>query len=384
MNKTPSLPLLFLAVRLALFLSLPLEGLAGYGDLGHFYGWAQLAGWPFLDYWMEFPPLFPFLGELLYRLAGGREQAFFYLLAFLFSAAQAGSLALFLRIAKKMGLAESRAWVYFGLLAGLFYGWTYFDPLAVFALLLGLWWALEGRELRAGLAFGLGALVKWFPLLGLAVLARKGNRLQVRPLLAALGVVVLAWLPLLAASPDYTMASLRSQEAKGSWETVWALLDGNPGTGNFGAKEARYDPASALEPQGNPARIPPWLALLPFAALGLWAWLRSDLERPRSLVAFSGLALALFFLWSPGWSPQWVLYLLPIVLLALPGRTGVLFAGLLVLVNLLEWPLLLSRGLFELLPMTVLLRTLLLVLLAWEFWRIIPRANTASQTVEIS
>ena len=58
----------FFIVRLALFLSLPLEGLAGYGDLAHFHGWAELDGWPFLSYWMEFPPLFPFLGEAIHAL----------------------------------------------------------------------------------------------------------------------------------------------------------------------------------------------------------------------------------------------------------------------------------------------------------------------------
>jgi hypothetical protein len=38
-------------------------------------------------------------------------------------------------------------------------------------------------------------------------------------------------------------------------------------------------------------------------------------------------------------------------------------------VNLLEWPVILSRGLTQALPLTILARTLLFVLLAWELYR---------------
>ncbi|TLN26689.1 hypothetical protein FDZ74_01690, partial [bacterium] len=64
---------LFLLARIVLFLALPLEGLHGYGDFVTFFSVAQIPGWPFLNYWVEFPPLFPFLSELLYRLSGGQQ-----------------------------------------------------------------------------------------------------------------------------------------------------------------------------------------------------------------------------------------------------------------------------------------------------------------------
>jgi hypothetical protein len=46
-----------------------------------------------------------------------------------------------------------------------------------------------------------------------------------------------------------------------------------------------------------------------------------------------------------------------------------LLTFVLVLVNLLEWPLLLSRGLFSTLPLTILLRFGLMLLLGALFWR---------------
>jgi hypothetical protein len=63
------------------------------------------------------------------------------------------------------------------------------------------------------------------------------------------------------------------------------------------------------------------------------------------------------------------LYLLPLLLLALPNREGVLLALALVFINLLEWPVMLSRGLFWGLWLTIPLRTLLFLIMVIEFWK---------------
>jgi hypothetical protein len=57
------------------------------------------------------------------------------------------------------------------------------------------------------------------------------------------------------------------------------------------------------------------------------------------------------------------------VLLALPYRRGILSVVTLSVVNLAEWPVLLSRGMTGWLYVTVPLRTGLLVLLAADLWR---------------
>jgi hypothetical protein len=175
-----------------------------------------------------------------------------------------------------------------------------------------------------------------------------------------------------------TEASILSQTSKGSWETVWALIDGNFHTGNFGPLAERYDPSNAILSRGSPSRISPWLSMVFFAALGGWLFFKAKPEGDervidRSAIAFLGLTWCIFLLWSPGYSPQWVLYLLPLVLLALPFRKSVLMAITLVLVSLLEWPLILSRGYFEGLWLVVPLRSLLFILLAIEFWFVVQK-----------
>ena len=300
--------LLFLFARLSLLLALPFDGLRGYGDLLHFFNLAALPGLPFLQTWSEFPPVFPFLSELIYRLAGGVEHTYTYLLILLLTAADLGSVWLFTRLAGRLEETPAvwRGVLFAALLAALPYTWWYFDSLAVFFLLLALHLSISGRPApEAGLALGLGILTKLFPALILPALwrwlpPRRAAWISATALLLALAVYGGLW----AASPQFTRASLQSQSAKGSWETVWALLDGNLKTGNFGPELERLDPTTAAQALGSPARISPWLRLVVFGALGLLLFVRFQPTSLRHLFSFTGLTWAIFLLWSPGWSPR--------------------------------------------------------------------------------
>jgi hypothetical protein len=379
-----SLPLLFLASRFILLLSMSVEGLRGYGDFIHFYRLGRM-GLPFLDLWVEFPPLFPFLSTLLAQLAGERQHVYDYLLVILLTLFDAGNIILFARLSGRVytrGSGWLRALAYTVILIPLAYGWWFFDPISVFFMLLGLYWLLAGRDYPAGVAIGLGALTKWFPALILPLVWKLRPVKQALKISAfSIGWVILVYAGLYTASPSLTFASLSSQGSKGSWESVWALLDGNLQTGNFGPEAERFDAGSARLPRGEPARLPSWLTLIPFVVLGAWLWWKAHLQDDRGAVAFLGLSWCIFLLWSPGWSPQWVLYLLPLILLALPEREALLLSLALVLINVLEWPVMLSRGYNWGLWLTIPVRTVLIVLLAVEFWKTITVPRKAERLV---
>ncbi len=79
-------------------------------------------------------------------------------------------------------------------------------------------------------------------------------------------------------------------------------------------------------------------------------------------MAFLGLTWVVFLSWSPCWSPQWILYLIPLVLLTLPIKAALYGCMGLIFLTLVEWPTLLARSVFEGLWVIVPLR---LGLFAW-------------------
>ncbi len=360
----------FFGSRMILFLSLPLEGIKSYGDFWNFYYIAGL-GWPFLDLWVEFPPVFPFLSRGIYLLVSGREHAYIYLSVIFFSLIQAGSVYLFQQIAEEIWGKEEglkKAIIYALLIVGLFYGWAYFDCLAVFFTLLSLYLTFKSKEIPAGVVLGFGGLVKWFPILALpAIWKWLGVKKAIHVLLSALLVIVIVWGALFVLDPTLTKASLISQGAKGSWESVWALIDDNLHTGNFNPDISRLDPETASLSAGNPPLISPWLTLVIFAGIGFFLFWKAQIQTLSQLAAFSGLTMVFFFLWSPGYSPQWALFLIPFVLLSFKGNRSILVGLVLILVNLIEWPLLLSRGLFQYLPGLIALRTLVYLIVVLLF-----------------
>ena len=363
---------LFVTFRLSLLLFWPADQLARWSDYDYYYEiarWVDRGRLPYLHYWVEYPPLFAYLSVLLYRLAP-RYETFAVLLALVQLAFETGTLVLLYRLGWRVSgeaLAERVAWAYGLLFAPVATWWLSFDALTAFFMLLTVERWLSGRRLQSALAMGIGGLVKWFPLLFLPVAFR--FRRSWRQVLgyAAVGVlvvaVVLGGLALL--SPVYTAASLRSLVSRASWQTVWALLDGNLGTGAYNAN--RLDPAAAALPQGNPARVSPWLTLGVCGSVYLWLWHRTPVDkRPRRVLRLLTLTVLIFFLWSRGWSPQWLGMLAPMLLLSLSVERAALYVVVLTLTNIAEWPVLLSRGMNRWLYLTVSVRTVLLLALVVE------------------
>jgi len=340
-------PILYFVGRLIVFLSVVFRGSDAFGDLNEYFAMGRLPGWPFFDHWSEYPPAFSFLYELVYRAVGGHIGWFFLLFSVLLAAAGALGLFFFQRIADRIyGPAEgfARTAALFALLAPLPYTWWFYDLLPLCLLLAGIWWCIQDQPVRSGLALGLGILMKWFPGLALAAVLRcRSRRDFLRIAGVALALAVLAFGILWLASPEMTRASLSSQAGRTSWQTVWAYLDGNRTTGWFVYWDWRLDPAQAYVPRGNPPVISPWLTLPIFVAAGLFLFWRARVASDRSLISFIGITFVIFLMWSPGWSPQWVLYLPPLILLTLPIGQGVTLSLALLAITLFEYPLAINQ-----------------------------------------
>jgi hypothetical protein len=200
---------------------------------------------------------------------------------------------------------------------------------------------------------------------------------RVRYLLAISLTLLLIAVPFLIASPDYLIQSLKSPVLRSTWETVWALIDGYYSYGVAGGVD-RFDPAMAGAAQ-HPTRLPWTLITIGFGFFYLFLYTRRvDWAGKRQTVAFAALTLNLLTLYFKGYSPQFLITLLPFVILLVPGWRGVAYALLLSFVNLVEYPVyfLLLPDQHWLLAGTVLLRTLILIILCFEYaaqvydWRV--------------
>ncbi|HRN50688.1 MAG TPA: hypothetical protein PLC52_07080 [Anaerolineales bacterium] len=359
----------FTFIRLVLLAGSSYEGILGYGDLQTYFHLSNLPGWPYLNSWAEYPPLFPFITEWVYGLVGGNEYAFSYTLILMFLIADLANITLVHSLAGNTPGRQRKTLLFAVFLCVLPYTWWYFESLVVLLVLLSIYFLRTNRVYSGAITIAVGALLKLFPLLMVGLFFKKMSLSKfVRATAIVLLMVSAVYAALWTQSPDFTLASIASQPSKGSWQTVWALLDGNLNTGSFGPLADRLDPQKAGQLVNNPYRVSPLLTLPLFVGIGWWRTRRHQLSDSVEIqIAFAGLMWTLFFIWMPGWSPQWVYYLLPLIVLALPLRTAALVGTTLIFVNLLEWPMLLSRGLFWALPISILLRTFLLVILAIEF-----------------
>jgi hypothetical protein len=343
------------------------SGLNGFGDVPRYFEIAALNGLPYFSYWMEYPPLFAFLNKIIYQWVGG--QSILYDAAMFCIFTLAGAFALY--IFQKLDLIifgntpeqGTRTWIYLIILLVLPYTWWYFEMIPVALMLWGILLSINEKPVRTGIVIGIGILTKWFPGFILPAIWRmKSKKTIITVTAVSLGMMVFIYLLLYGLSPTMTRASLFSQPNRNSWQTIWAWMDGNYINGAFAMPEDRYNPDYPLTSRvGNPPIIPPLLKLIIFAMISLFIWLKIKAKDISSFLSLNGIIWAVFLLWSSGWSPQWVLYLIPIILLTFPLQKGVFYNLLFLLLTIFEWPTLLGHKLFIFMGPIAVIRSLFLI-----------------------
>lgn len=343
-SQLPEILALFLALRLTvLFLYTPQGLFNAYSDYMYYYRTAQLTGqwyYPFVNMWYEYPPILAYLPQIAFWVAGqltpmGDLSSFGYrMFAALFGALvvvfDCGVLVLLHRITERLW-GEERAnwvgWVYATLSLPMFY-WTFsHQVVAVFFTLLALYGLVAGFLNGSAVALGFGMAAKLTPVFLLATAWRAlwpGRRQIVQYSCMALSVFAAFYLPfLLLGGGRWIVASFNALAKVGSYGTVWALLDGNYGPGTYGPLPGRTQLEQANLLHANPASVPVWIITLAFGVLYGWFFFRRlDFSNRRNLVWFAALTMLTFHLWSRGWSPQWMVMVLPFVLLSFPERKG--------------------------------------------------------------
>ena len=363
-----------LAARIDLLFTTP-----WYTDFLHYFLLARQADQgllPFIHYWMEYPPIFPWLSTGVYLISAasatgwGIELLYYTIIGLILVAAEA---AVFVLIYKLSSLLwKSPAPLYSLLLYGLlfvpYYVWSgSFDTLPTLLLLAGLLLLLTGSAQASAVVAALGFCTKLFPavLLPIALCTIAGWKNKLTYLMTFSLISVALLLPFALISPDMALASLRVLWSRPPWETAWALAQGVYGPGFVGPLSARTDAYSwVLSAQ---PRTENWWVALVFAALFLtFCWQFWNTRDRYKVVAGVALTLCLLLLYSKGYSPQYLIWLAPLIVILLPNRFGAIYLITLGMANLIEAPL--YFGFFperpELLFVAVAMRTICLGVLA--------------------
>jgi hypothetical protein len=395
---------LFVAFRLmTLLLYRPGGFIADYSDYNTSYlpfaQWSDRGLYPFVHYWLEWPPLFAWLVVGVYRLSllipTWADPRLWYntLLGLSFLLFETGNFVLIylmgLEIYEK-SKALRCALIYACLFAPVYVwsGWN--DSVSLFFLLLGLYLLLRDKPLVAGVISGVGFWFKVIPILLVPVGLRvfSGLRRWALFLLGLGGALLVIALPFVWLNSGFLWAFFANLLGRSSWETVWALLDGYYSYGVVSA-----DRLTVPTDFSSHASSLPWPAITAvFALVLLWLYTRrvAYADHLRT-VALAGLTINLFTLYSKGWSPQFIVQLIPFAVLLLPSLKGVSYVILLDVINFLE-----ATVYFIMLPderwllvTMVLLRTLLLIALSAEYGLILfdvrsPRITTLHRRASIA
>jgi len=415
---------LFVAFRLlAILLFRPGGFIADASDYDFYYEWGlQLPrGYrTFVDLWTAYPPLFPALMLPVFQWSSRippwvEPRLFFHLLfglqLLLFECA---NLVLIYRLALKLGhsalgmqhatrntqheslnlsisQSPSHPVILYALLFLPVYtmlGW--FEAMPLFFMLLGLDLLLSSRRwgwAGSAVAAALGFLTKLTPALLVPIAIRwLGSKLSwravreewfhgqspgnlLRPVLYMvlfLSVVIGLGYPLAQGNIELALSSFQVNSIRPPWQSVWALIDGYY---DYGLVPLNMRNLAGLQTTQWQSVLPWGLITLAFVLLYLWLYTRRyDWSQPKTPVAFAALSVIWLFLYSKGWSPQFLVWIAAFVVLLLPTLRGVLIITVLTIINLIESPIffVMLRQEEWILVGTVILRTLLLLALAIE------------------
>ncbi len=322
-----------------------------WSDYTTYLGVARLSDqglYPAIHYWLEYPPLFPWLFVGLYRLSllvppwlEDPRLWFNALLGLTLLIFEAGNLVILYAIGRRAAGRETalRVAVAYALLFTPFYVLTgYYDSLPLFFMLLGLYLTLKARDWPGGMALGVGFALKVTPIVlaPVAVRVLPDLRARVRHIAGVVAAIVVLSVPFWVLNRDLYLMSFRSAMQRSSWESLWAVLEGYFSFGVVAGD--RFDP-TVTDFSVHPATLPwLWIAVA-FVAFYLWLYTRRiDYRDPMKVLALAGATMAGFMLYSKGYSPQFLLYLLPFILLVCPPGRAVGYAVALMVLNFLEHP----------------------------------------------
>jgi hypothetical protein len=339
-------------------------------SISHFYIWLGDYRWvkeillPAFEahgIWNVWTGYFPLTTVLLYLVLSVLDFASLHLISLIFDT---GNLLLIYGIGKRFLGKEKAAyllWVYSSIFITIQW-WILplVEQNATFFLLLSLYLLLLGKRKLSAIAGGIGAVIKIFPAVTTLTYLKtqSSQRAKISYLTILISIILLFSLPFLINNPAIFISGFLWQANRPPWETIWAIA-------SFGAKLR-----PGLQPKYSeivrPVSPNPELSLIDLITLaGLivtlsFIMLKVKLNTDYDKVRFTAVVLCLFLFWGKGWSPQYSVWITPLLLLLYPNFRGLMLLIVWEVVNCLQYPYAFTYFYPALLIICIIIRTVII------------------------
>lgn len=291
--------------------------------------WFPQHSLPYVDVLSEYPQIPTYLFGLLYLFIPTTDvQGVYFLHSSIFSLLMLVSLFFTIRMLYAM-LPERKWLAYFMLLQGtLYFTYNRFDILPAFLVLWSLWSLRRQKFVATGILLGIGALTKWYPALLLPVYLSYDyalhKRVNWKMILAFTVTGILIALPtLLTGGPAAFLSPYLLHAGRGleqvSLPALLRLLFGTIG----------FYPSTVL--------LTNIFLALQFLPTPLSLFARIDTE--EKLLHWNILVIGAFILFSRIYSPQWLLWLMPFLILAVRDWFDIIWIIIYNVVTYLTFPI---------------------------------------------
>jgi len=428
---------------------------------------------PFIDYWLEYPPVFPWLALGVFKLqtlfwgfGPHAHMLFNALMSLLMGLADAVNLVFVYLLAKMIRghrFAMGASWAYGLLFFPLVLTASYFDSLVLMLVLISLYLMIKDKPLAGGILLGLGFMMKMIPAalvitgakyvgkkihdtisteeqgsepaprldLGAKILSYFQRGRTPRDANKLLAFFFSSFLVVAVIAATFAMLNFNNFAApfvlltkRPPWETLQAVVAGQTGFGHIGPTEkylnenpgffhdipSEHVPVIRRKftdlPRARQAQIAsrfttnfdympdvrsplqlPITVVVAFSLITALVWFPSRADA-LNMTGITAITLCLMFIAFRGWSPQFIIYILPFVLFLLPAGVNIVLAILLSAVNFLELPVWLAFHLQQypsantILYIVVIMRPLVLLLIIAAIAWTVANANIHARALE--
>ncbi|MBP7652859.1 hypothetical protein KA977_05510 [Candidatus Dependentiae bacterium] len=330
-------------------------GLTGnYTDYSVYYSIVKLSDMgalPFIHFWREYPPFNLYIMLWIYKISlnfstavFNNFQIFSILLFTVMSIIEAGTVAVLYLAGREIynGIKPFTIILIYGILFYPIFVLNFsFDYIHIFFMMASLYLFIKEKYAFSFIIAGIGISSKIFPVLLIPVFFMYSPKIKTKILSVAIPLLIFFIIlsPFLYANYKFIISFFAFLIKRHPWESIPALMNGYYSVGKALLPQYYFDSESyKILIIGFEDKYSIYFTLTAGLII-LFTALRKPSEINKIKVVKTALfIISVFFAFSKGWSSQYILTVIPLIILCLPDYKGIIIILMLSIFNFLENP----------------------------------------------